>query len=93
MREQPLPLFKGSTYDEKLDEERLKSQLGRVRQLMGDGKFRTLAEIATAVKGSEAGVSARLRDLRRVEHGGYTIDRHRLQGGLWVYRMLFEREP
>lgn len=70
------------------DRERLNSQLWRVYRLMRDGGWRTLAEIARAVEGSEAGVSARLRDLRKERFGSHGVERRRVAGGLWEYRCL-----
>jgi hypothetical protein len=72
------------------DRERLNTQLWRVYRLMRDGKPRTLKAIADAVEGSEAGVSARLRDLRKARFGGYQVARRRVAGGLWEYRMEAE---
>jgi hypothetical protein len=69
------------------DRERLNSQLWRVYRLMRDGQWRTLAEVARSVGGSEAGVSARLRDLRKERFGGNQVERRRVAGGLWEYRM------
>ena len=70
------------------DTERLAGQLGRVHSLMRDGQWRTLEAIAQAVGGSEAGVSARLRDLRKARFGGHQVERRRLTGGLWEYRVV-----
>jgi hypothetical protein len=84
-------LFGGVTYDPALDEERLTRQLGRVWELMVDGQWRTLREIAERVGGSEAGVSARLRDLRKPGFGGYKIERRRTGppfSGLFEYRLV-----
>lgn len=80
--------FDGATYDPDQDHQRLKGQLWRVFQLMSDGKYRTLAEIAEDAQGTEASVSARLRDLRKEQYGGREIQRQRVAGGLWEYRML-----
>lgn len=41
---------------------------------MGDRQWRTLRQIAEAVKASEASVTARLRELRRHEHGRNTVE-------------------
>ena len=41
--------FDGSTYSPALDGPRLTSQLARVKELMSDGRWRTLQEIADAV--------------------------------------------
>lgn len=79
--------FDGATYDPEKDFRRLDSQLGRVYRLMRDGKWRTLREIAMLVNGSEAGVSARLRDLRKPKFGGYTLQSKRRFDSLWIYRL------
>ena len=79
--------FDGATIEPAQDTARLAGQLERVKALMLDGRWRTLAQIAAAVEGSEAGVSARLRDLRKPRFGGYQVDRDRLAGGLFTYRV------
>lgn len=80
--------FDGETFDRAHDGPRLKGQLAKVRDVMVGGEWVTLKDLAFQVKGSEAGVSARIRDLRKEKFGGYTIERRRLAGGLWEYRML-----
>jgi hypothetical protein len=80
--EQEAPLlasayFDGRTYDPAHDQERLNTQLWRVFSLMRDGEWRTLGEIAAAIGGSEAGVSARLRDLRKERFGRHQVERRR----------------
>ena len=83
----PARAFDGKTYEVKEDHARLKGQLWRVFQLMSDGKWRTLSEIAEDAQGSEAACSARLRDLRKEKYGSREIERQRVDGGLWRYRM------
>ncbi len=83
-------LFDGRTYDPAHDEQRLKSQLGRVYNLMCDGGWRTLAEIHEEVGGSQPGVSARLRDLRKEKFGAYQVLRRRRydpSSGLFEYQL------
>lgn len=75
------------------DAARLGGQARRVITLMVDGTWRTLGEIATATGDPEASISARLRDLRRADHGGYTVD-SRLRdgsGALHEYRVTLPR--
>lgn len=81
--------FKGQTYDPDQDHGRLKAQLHRVKTLMLDGTRRTLRQIADATGDPEASVSARLRDLRRLEHGAYVVQRERVPGarGLFTYQI------
>lgn len=79
--------FDGETFNPERDGQRLTTQLIRVRDLMGDGHWRTLRQIADAVNGSEAAVSARLRDLRKARFGGFLVARKHQGGGLFLYRL------
>ncbi len=92
-----MPDFDGATYDQAQDGARLKGQLARVRECLQrvPGMWWTLQRLKAAVGGaSEAGVSARLRDLRKRQHGGRKIERRRAKdgSGLWLYRMVPEPE-
>jgi hypothetical protein len=84
-------MFDGATYDKAKDGSRLRIQLQKVKHLMLDGKWRTLAEIAAFVGSPEASVSARLRDLRKNKFGAYTVERRRVptERGLHEYRVRF----
>jgi len=79
--------FDGYTFDPTLDGARLTTQLQRVKALMADGRWYSLSSIARQVGGSEASVSARIRDCRKLKFGGHTVDRLRVKEGLWVYRL------
>ena len=87
----PLPPFDGQTFDYDQDFERLEGAMRRVAHLMSDGRERTLAEIARACGCTESGASARLRDLRKEKFQAYfgklNVDRRRLDGGLWAYKV------
>lgn len=85
------PTFQGETYDKKLDERRLTGQALACFELMRDGQPRTLRQIASTVGCSEASASARLRDYRKREFGSHTVERVRLGGGLFSYRLLVNR--
>ena len=80
--------FDGGTFDRERDADRLRGQLDRVKGLMLDGHWRQLSEIARAVRGSEAGVSARLRDMRKSRFGGFIVERRYVRGGLHEYRVI-----
>jgi hypothetical protein len=80
--------FDGKTYRPSRDYERLKSLLIRVLKLMEDGDWHTLPEIAEATGGSEASVSARLRDLRKEKFGAYQVDKQYVSDGLFRYRLV-----
>ena len=84
--------FDGPTFVAEFDAERLGKQLRRVYDCMIDGKWRTLREIADApnCSDSEAAISARLRDLRKIRFGAFTVDRRRRGdpgSGLFEYRV------
>lgn len=81
--------FDGATFDHAQDAERLTRQWERVRDLMLDGRPRTLSAIAQTLGLPEASVSARLRDLRKPRFGGYRVTANRVPGGrgLWTYRL------
>jgi hypothetical protein len=80
--------FDGSTYEPPLDKERLSAQFLRVKAVMSDGQWRSLAELSEATKSPEASVSARLRDLRKPRHGCRIVERKRITRGLFHYRLL-----
>lgn len=82
------PHFDGETYEPSRDHERLAGLLGRVRALMADRQWRTLAQIQAIAGGTEASCSARLRDLRKQKFGSYEIERRYISAGLWEYRLL-----
>ncbi len=89
-----LAMFSGATFDPALDGERLNTQLNRVYDVLRDHEWWTLRELVNVlyadygIRASEAGVSARLRDLRKPRFGGHTIERRRVSGGLWAYRLV-----
>jgi hypothetical protein len=79
--------FDGETYVPGRDKERLSGQLDKVRTFMLDGRWRTLEEIANAVKAPQASVSSRLRDLRKDRFGGFIINRRYVEKGLFQYQL------
>ncbi len=77
----------GDTYDVAVDYARLNAQARRVYDVMADHRWRTLAEVAAVTGDPEASISARLRDFRKPEFGGMTVDRRRRDGrGTYEYR-------
>lgn len=77
--------FGGATFSFALDGQRLTTQFQRVFAHMQDGDWHK------ASGGSEAGVSARLRDMRKERFGGHTVERMRGASGLWFYRLRTEK--
>lgn len=87
----PLPsLFDGPHYSDQHDAVRLSGQLARVFETMRDQVWRTVPELADIIGGSHTGISARLRDLRKVKFGGHNVDSRRrgdADAGVWEYRL------
>lgn len=82
--------FDGHTFDAGYDLDRLTTQLGKVYRAMRAGDWMTLRELQDRVGGSEAGISARLRDLRKSKWGSHTVERRRrgeAKAGVWEYRL------
>lgn len=79
--------FGGSTYSEARDHERLRGLLLRVYTQLADGQWHTLRELAEKCGGSEASVSARIRDLRKQAHGSHKVEHEFVERGLWRYRL------
>ena len=82
------PQFSGYTFSPSQDGARLAHLLERVFALMQDGRWRTLAQIAQACGGSEASVSARLRDFRKAQFGAHVVRHRRMSSGLWTYQLV-----
>lgn len=67
--------FDGATYDGKRDHSRLAGQILAVYELMRDGEWRTVQEIADAIDAPGTSVSAQLRNLRKPKLGGHKVER------------------
>lgn len=80
--------FDGSTYQNERDSGRLGDQMLAVFDLMRDGEYRTLGQIASTTSHPEASVSSRLRDLRKPRFGGHTVNRRYVGNGLYQYQLL-----
>lgn len=63
--------------------------LEAVKNEMMDGGWHPLSYLSDKTGVREASVSARLRDLRKPEFGGHTVERQRMPNGHFVYRMVF----
>ena len=90
------PHFDGETYEPNKDHIRLTGQLLRVYQAMHDQEWHTLSQLSMRAEGSEASVSARLRDLRKEKFGDFVVQRKRSEKsrGLWYYRLVLPKhEP
>lgn len=76
--------FDGATVLQ-IDTPRLAGQLAKVFELMRDGRFRTLAQIASVAGCLETSVSARLRDLRKARFGSHAVVSRQVEGVPLVY--------
>lgn len=85
--------FDGLSYNHQQDALRLKGQLLRVYNVLKDGYWVSLEDIARLANAPGASVSARLRDLRKQKFGGYTVHRKNKGGGLWLYRLEMPGPP
>lgn len=85
------PPFDGPCYDHAADHERLTGQILRVFNLMRDGCWRSLGEIAAATGDPHASISAQLRHLRKAKFGGHRVDKRNRGGGLFEYRLTVAR--
>lgn len=85
------PHFNGPDYDPSLDHARLTIQIERIRTLMIDGAWRTLAEIEVMTGDPPASISAQLRHLRKERFGSWVVEKQRRgdpADGLYEYRLL-----
>lgn len=87
----------GETYLPERDEQRLTTQLDAVQELMKDGRWYTLESLRNQVRSvtqkhaTESSISARIRDLRKPEFGGYEMQHRHVSNGLWEYRMVVDQ--
>lgn len=81
------PRFAGVTVEAQ-DVPRLTTQYQKVFDLMKDGNWRSLAFIAEQCHCSQTSASARLRDFRKDWAGGHTVERKRIVGGMFLYRLM-----
>jgi hypothetical protein len=83
----PKKHFNGSAYVPGRDDDRLRGQQLRIWNLMRDGCFRTLHQIAQSTGDPEASISAQLRHLRKPRFGAFLVDKVYLDNGLFSYRV------
>lgn len=88
--------FDGETFEQDKDGARLTGQLRIVLALLSDRQWWTLRRLVAEAKSlygvvcSEGGVSARIRDLRKVRFGAHEVERRRAASsdGTHEYRMV-----
>lgn len=81
--------FDGETYESSLDQVRMTRQLRAVFEFMKDGSWYTPERISAHCGGSVAGITARIRDLRKDRFGAYKVSSRRVgRGGSWEYSIM-----
>jgi hypothetical protein len=77
----------GETFNRTRDRNRLDVQSLDVWLFMNDGKWHTSKEIEDGTGYNWSSANARLRDWRKPQFGGHTVDRMSMGGGLFAYRL------
>ena len=80
--------FNGADYNADRDNARLSGQLRRIWEIVIDGRWYTLKDIAIRTGDPEPSISAQLRHLRKPRFGGYIVEREYIANGLYKYRVL-----
>ena len=83
--------FVGSDYIKERDEKRLSNQHYKVFDLMQDGKFRTLPQIADIIKEPPASISAQLRHFRKKSFGSHIVNKKYEGNGLFSYQLIINK--
>ena len=84
----PQTRFDGSDYDHLRDAARLHGQLGRIWEVIKNGCWHTLADLAQKTGDPEASISAQLRHLRKPRFGCHTIEKRRCLNSRYEYRLV-----
>ena len=87
------PDFDGKTYVRAFDHGRLTGQKKVVFEVLSDGRWWTLAELEEETGFPQASISARIRDLRKPEFGGYKVLGRRRTTATWEYKLFGVRAP
>ena len=92
MKAQIVLRFDGSDYDHKRDGIRLTGQLERVFDVLKDGQWITLRQLADRARCPEASASAQLRNLRKDRFGGFEVEKKYDHMGVFFYRLKLEAQ-
>lgn len=80
--------FDGADVVPARDNVRLGGQTKRVFDLMCDGKFRSVTEVARALRIPETSASSQLRNLRKQRFGGHDVPTRNNDAGFYEYRLI-----
>lgn len=81
----------GETFNRERDRDRLDTAASRIFARMQDRKWYTIQKLAKVGRCSENTATARVRDLRKPQFGGWIVDRRHEGEGKWVYRWTGEK--
>lgn len=90
--DESLPHFNGADYEYKRDHLRLSGQYRDIFNLMRDGEWRSLPQIARITGHPEASISAQLRHMRKPRFGSHTVNRRHVTDGLNEYQLVVNEE-
>jgi hypothetical protein len=81
--------FDGADYSPEADQERLGAQFMRIRDVMLNRPWRTLAEIEALTGDPQSSISAQLRHMRKPRFGAYVVSKRRRHegGGTYEYHV------
>jgi hypothetical protein len=65
-----------------------KGKLAKLLKVLSDGRWHSPLELCELTGISPLSITARLRDLRKDDYGGHTIETKETQPGLVLYRLL-----
>lgn len=80
--------FNGAEYKHERDSKRLTNQYNDIFNLMADGEFRTLSQIAALTGHHESSISAQLRHMRKERFGSHIVNRRHILNGLFEYQLI-----
>lgn len=84
--------FDGADIVPERDNKRLTKQYDAIFNLMKDGEWRTLNQIASQLGYGEASISAQLRHTRKERNGGHTLNREYVGDGLYQYQLIVKQK-
>src|SRR5688572_12420258 len=87
--------FHGADFVESRDQSRLERQIDRIFNVMKDGVWRSVDEIAELTKDETTGfaykatsISAQLRNLKKPENGSHTLNRRHEGNGFYRFQII-----
>ena len=83
--------FSGSDYQPERDKERLTQDYKKIKDLMSDGEWRTIRQVADATGSPDGSASAHMRAMRKKENGGHAVIKKYEGNGKYLYRLVINQ--